>query len=314
MFPGALMSQKPSEEEIRSLLEMENFNKEHSNRTLTFRINKDTVDRYGSVLSLNGWKLDNYRENPVFLYQHNNACFSDSVQMPVGRSLKEWSVLPEYRTDKQYLRKNPLDPNIDDGTGLYQLVYFPEEKNSEAVLRGFNSKLLNAVSAGFNPYERLAADKLTDEDKKHLGNPTSFLSIKQELIESSAVSIPGNTQAKAIRSALESGYPAEFLEILELKDVTERFGDIRSAVETVNNAMEVVLGLSRKLESIEQTNLTNKESLNIQLKNLETMFVENRKLIIEYHKSTKVRSGDQLPISDEFYSKLNALNNKLSKE
>jgi hypothetical protein len=233
-------------DEIRSLLTRDGLPNEPE-RVLQFRISNDNVDRYGSVLTIKGWDLKNYRDNPIFLYQHQKDCMSDSIQMPVGRSIKEWMVLPEYRTDKDYLRKNPISE--DDGTGLYQAVFFPDIKESQAIFEAYNTKLLSTVSPGFKPTVMKVA-KQFDEDDKRTGAKT-FISLKQELFESSAVTLPGNTQAKQIRSAIDLGFKEEFLNVLGISPINERFGNIRGAVDSVNRSIEVI---DQIVEMVRQTN------------------------------------------------------------
>ena len=247
---------KLSEDDIRQALVSNGLDEKEHNRVLTFRISRDSVDRYGSVLSLRGWKLKNYRDNPVFLYQHNKDCMSDSIQTPVGRSIKEWINLPEYMDAdpskiEGHIRSSPIPE--DDETGLYQLVWFADTKEGEATLQAFNKRLLNTVSAGFLPIKRINKDKIPDKYFENQGKITSFLSIETELLESSAVTIPGQVQAKAIRSALDAGFNTEFLDVLNINPINEKFGNIRGAVEAVNSLIENFPDLAKRIGQIENT-------------------------------------------------------------
>lgn len=54
------------------------------NRTFTFTISSATVDRMGDSVAVEGWKLDNYKRNPVVLWGH------DGSMLPVGRATRVW--------------------------------------------------------------------------------------------------------------------------------------------------------------------------------------------------------------------------------
>ena len=41
--------------------------------TLDFRSSDATLDRYSEIIAVSGWKLDNYRKNPVFRQTQTTA-------------------------------------------------------------------------------------------------------------------------------------------------------------------------------------------------------------------------------------------------
>src|SRR6266404_7321320 len=51
--------------------------------TLDFRSSDQTLDRYQEVITVAGWKLDNYRKNPVFQNAHSYGSLADTI----GKSL-----------------------------------------------------------------------------------------------------------------------------------------------------------------------------------------------------------------------------------
>ena len=53
--------------------------------TMTFVLSSDDVDRHGDVISTDGWVLDSYRGNPVFLWAH------DYLRPAIGRAERVWS-------------------------------------------------------------------------------------------------------------------------------------------------------------------------------------------------------------------------------
>src|SRR5439155_8741480 len=51
--------------------------------TLDFRSSDQTLDRYQEIITVGGWKLDNYRKNPVVQNAHSYCSLSDTI----GKSL-----------------------------------------------------------------------------------------------------------------------------------------------------------------------------------------------------------------------------------
>src|SRR3982074_2078635 len=44
-----------------------------SSRTFTFTISSATVDRMGDSIAVDGWRLDNFKRNPVVLWGHDGS-------------------------------------------------------------------------------------------------------------------------------------------------------------------------------------------------------------------------------------------------
>jgi hypothetical protein len=279
-------------DEIRSLLKTNGLpdTEKDAKRVITFRGSTDHLDRYKTVFSLRGWNFINYRNNPVFLYQHNRDCMADSVQMPVGRSIKEWTVLPEYRKAKKdtikvkrherdedgeiistredeipnpenHVRVNPISSNsADDGTGMFQLVYFPEEAMSDSVFRAFDINLMSAVSVGCRPTLTAYSEDLGPDLREALGNPHE-LYMETELFELSAVTLPGNPKAQKVKRdlALSRGLTIENIKLLGWDDqpVTERFGDIKSLINRLNKdgpeLARIILEMNTRFDNLETT-------------------------------------------------------------
>ena len=156
-------------------------------RTLEFVGSTADVDRYGDVIELAGWDLQNYQKNPVFLWAH------DYKQPPVGKAVKVG------QTDR----------------GLLFHVKFPTAEEypfADTIYKLYLGGYLRATSVGFRELER---EPLTDKE----GKQTGFRYKKQELYELSAVPIPANPNAlimavqKGVVSAQEveqvSGVPYE---------------------------------------------------------------------------------------------------------
>ena len=52
---------------------------------MSFIISTDDVDRHGDVIVAEGWRLDSYLANPVFLWAH------DYARPVIGRAVEVWS-------------------------------------------------------------------------------------------------------------------------------------------------------------------------------------------------------------------------------
>lgn len=127
---------------------------------LQFAISSAAVDRDQDTIDVGGWKLANYKKNPVVLFSH------DYRQPPVARSLRTW------RQDGKLKSKAAFTPK-----DLYPFGYMIYEMYKE--------KFLNATSVGFVPMKWEF-----NEDRK-FGIDFS----EQELLEYSAVPVPSNPEA-----------------------------------------------------------------------------------------------------------------------
>ena len=146
-----------------------------------FRSSDETLDRYQEVITVAGWKLDNYRKNPVVQNAHSYCSVSDTI----GKSL-----ITEIRQDAP---RSTLDAPTPY---LFQRVQFAVEENPMAkVAYGlYKGGFLNAVSVGFIPLRWENGSQETGYRRKYL---------EQELLEVSAVSMPANPNAMTM--ALKAG-------------------------------------------------------------------------------------------------------------
>jgi HK97 family phage prohead protease len=126
-----------------------------------FVISTDEVDRHGDVTVPQGWQLESYLRNPVFLWAH------DYARPVIGRAASVW------KEPHRLLARMEFAP-----TEFAQEVAFLYRNNYQ---RG--------VSVGFRPiaYEERRSEKTG-----------AFLGIRfleQELLEVSAVPVPANRSA-----------------------------------------------------------------------------------------------------------------------
>ena len=63
----------------------------HSSPVLDFIASTDTLDRYHEIIDPAGWRLDNYRRNPVFQNAHNYG----DILFTIGKAL-----VTEVRSDQ----------------------------------------------------------------------------------------------------------------------------------------------------------------------------------------------------------------------
>jgi len=124
---------------------------------LEFISSTETLDRYDEILSAGGWRLDNYRRNPVFQNAHQ---YGDII-FTLGKGL-----ITEVR-------------QINGRPALYQKIEFAVDANPMArIAYGlYKGGFLNAVSVGFIPLrwengEQRSADASVHESQRI---PITFL-------------------------------------------------------------------------------------------------------------------------------------------
>jgi HK97 family phage prohead protease len=134
-------------------------------RELLFTVSTSGVDRQGDSISVDGWRLDNYRKNPVVLWAHSYNGF------PIARSSKIW---------------------VEDGK-LKSIASFVPENNSavgrqaEGIYQLYKGGFLSATSVGFMPIKWA----WTEDTSRKYGIDFE----EQELLEYSAVPVPANAEA-----------------------------------------------------------------------------------------------------------------------
>lgn len=156
-----------------------------SGPVIDFRSSDETLDRYNEIIVAAGWRLDNYRRNPVVQDAHRYG----SVVNTIGKS-----VITEVR----------------DGH-LFQRVEFAVKANPIAKITYdlYKGGFLSAVSVGFLPR------------KWENGSPEAGYRRKyteSELLEVSAVGIPANPNALKLglkEGAVEEADVKEAFELLK---------------------------------------------------------------------------------------------------
>lgn len=135
---------------------------------LEFVLSDDTVDRYGDVIEQEGWVLTNFRKNPIALFGHSSS-------FPIGK----WSNV-RVEGNKLLARLNLAAKGTS--ARIDELINLVEQG------------ILRAVSVGFSPIESEPIDP-----KKPYGGVRYT---KQELLETSLVSVPANPAALVLAKSL----------------------------------------------------------------------------------------------------------------
>lgn len=170
--------------------------KDKERQVITFVCSDESVDRMGDIIRVDGWIMDNYMRNPVFLWGH------DRSQPAIGRALTTEARM------------------IDGKPALVQDVEFtPKDVNpfGAMIYRMYDAGFLHSVSVGFMP---LKMEWVEDpEERQALGlGPFGVVYVRQELLEDSAVNVPANTNANALtarylvdRGVVRSGEEIEMM-------------------------------------------------------------------------------------------------------
>lgn len=133
----------------------------NSAKEMTFVISTDDVDRHGDIIVAEGWRLDSYQRNPVFLWAH------DYMRPVIGKAVLVWQELH----------------------GLLARMEFAPTEFAQEVASLYRGNYQRGVSVGFKPiqYEERRHDKT--------GAFQGIRFLEQELLEVSAVPVPANRSA-----------------------------------------------------------------------------------------------------------------------
>jgi len=136
--------------------------------SLTYVLSDATQDRYGDVIEPAGWDLKWFKKNPIALFNHN-------AHAPIGR----WTNV-----------------RIDGGRLLADLDLAAEGTSPriDEIRNLIDQDILRATSVGFRPLKEVPLDP----EKPWLGTHYT----KQELLETSIVSVPANPAALQVARSM----------------------------------------------------------------------------------------------------------------
>lgn len=191
---------------------------EQGSRKITFVASDGTRDSAGTVLNVNGWKLDRFNSNGIIGYQHKVYGGWDDTDNPDNVIGKGYAY-------------------VKDGQLLVDVEFEPAEINelAEKIYQKLLFGSLKAVSVGFMPVGKGQWGK--DEESLDGKNPTYYYA-GQELLEVSVVNIPANPNA--LKKGLElqdsemEQLRSEFVKEVKMpeqEDDAERLASCRRALE-----------------------------------------------------------------------------------
>ncbi len=158
-------------------------------RVLRFIGSDQKKDRDNEVIMVDGWKLTEYRKNPVVLVNHSHA------DLPVAKTKRVW---------------------IDKDTKQLKFdISFPEPEVSsvgDTLYKLYSSGYMSAVSVGFRPNP----DRIKFGDGKKQPRVTFE---EQELLEISLVSIPANPRALLTSKGITDAIDREVIDEMELNEL-----------------------------------------------------------------------------------------------
>jgi HK97 family phage prohead protease len=158
---------------------------EESDRTLRFVGSDETPDRDNDIMEVNGWKLDEYLKNPVFLWAH------DYDKPPVGKAI---SVIIDAATKKL----------------LFDIKFATAEEYpfADTIYKLYKGGYLNATSVGFRgtKFETRNDESVINMPEWQRGRRYK----EQNLLELSAVPVPSNPNA--LMQAKSAGIETDIIE------------------------------------------------------------------------------------------------------
>jgi HK97 family phage prohead protease len=186
---------------------------ETEDRVLRFVGSDESIDRDNEMIKVSGWKLENYKKNPVVLVSHN------PTELPVARTKKVW-----VDKESKALMFDVEFPTADispQGDSLYKL---------------YKNGFMKATSVGFIPN----FEKITYGDTKK-GQAHRIFN-EQELMEISLVSIPSNPRALLTSKSVKEAIDQKVIDEVEYKDLQMWFEEIfkqdKEKEETANVEVE----------------------------------------------------------------------------
>ena len=155
---------------------------------LDFVLSDDTVDRYGDIIVASGWVLTNFKRNPIALFAHDS-------RFAIGT----WTNI-----------------RIEGGKLIARLMLAARGTSAriDELISLVEQGILRAVSVGFMPMEYQPIDK----EKPYGGQRYT----KQELLETSLVSVPANPAALQLAKSLNISSETMSLAFGEQADVRRR--------------------------------------------------------------------------------------------
>lgn len=207
-------------------------------RVLRFIGSDQTPDRDDDIIDADGWELDEYTKNPVFLWAHNYN------QLPLGKAVQVF-IDPERKALVFDIRFPTIGELCPNGQASEDSLFI------ETVFNMYQQGILSAVSVGFRP---VAYEQRSDGDQAEMPMWQRGMHImKAKLFELSAVPIPANPNALMTPKGFKS-FIAKGLELInkkpkEVKTVsTQQKAGAKFSAETI----EKLKGLQSHVQDIQE--------------------------------------------------------------
>ena len=179
-------------EKITKLINFEVKNINEDERTFDAIASTEARDRDGDIIRAAGWKLTNFRKNPVILWAH------DYQGLPIAKAVKI---------------------KIEDNQLLFTPKFATKEQNpfADQVFNLYKEGFLKTFSVGF------IAKKW--EDTKDEDNPYGREFTEQELLEISGCPVPSNPEA-LIQAAMKA------IELAKTSKIEKEGGTIEDEIKS----------------------------------------------------------------------------------
>lgn len=202
-----------------------------ADQTDQFVMSDSSVDRLGDVVAQDGWQLENFKQHPIALFNHNK-------DLVIGM-WRDVGVRAGKLTGRLQLAEEGTSPFIDTVRKLHK------------------QGILRAVSVGFQVREKRP---LHERASKDFG---PFRYTKAELLECSLVSVPANPAAMAVTKDLPQLMVRELFRESASEQVA-RSQLIHGVSANDNAQMErtTMSTLSQKIQAATQRHLVLRDSLN----------------------------------------------------
>lgn len=191
-------------------------------RTLSIRGSDETRDRDGDIITVNGWVVENYLKNPVFLWAHN------------------YTSVPLAATRKLVKKKVPF-PHLE-----FRDVTFPPKgvhPFADMILELYGLKIINACSVGFVPMEW---EKIEDDDNETKAGWSNRRFTKQELLELSGCGVPSNPNA--LQDAIRGKHYGSISPVDLIRGLTDGIPIIDGDEGTKDDILEEIYSVSCSYE------------------------------------------------------------------
>ncbi len=235
-------------------------------------LSDESVDRMGDIISANGWDLRHFKNNPVALFNHHS-------DFPIG-------VWRDLRVESGALR------------GHLELAPEGTSARIDEIRKLVAAKILRAVSVGF----RVLQSEPRRADKN--GGGSGFLGehfTKQELIETSLVSVPANPNALAVAKQLSIS-PAT-IDFVFAKPGSKQNGDDtrrrthrQARRNTSHNVSRAMTGntspLGQRIQASQQRLVRYQDQLTEHLKNVNDESPADTDMAVSEDLNTKIAKED----------------------